>query len=447
MVKLLLDHRANPNAQSDFAYGNRPGITPLINALFVNKRSLAVVRLLLERKADPNLHEGDGNSPLYWAIGSSGQAFVEKAPFVDALLEHGANVEGKNSEGNTPLVWAVRWDMRDMVALLLKQKADPNVKSNQGQTPLHIAVSNNKRDIVDLLLAANVNPNATDPRGLSALDYAKQNARSSPQPGRSIRFVPGSPPASTTPSDASQLNLANKLRQAGARDWAPRPGQITVTRRSTGAALAVFTKGTNDWNRHSLLEVMGFTFFGSGSIFPFPDFSKLTITRLDPASGTIKEFTVDLPAKLAADGCQADQWLEWGDLIDIPEGEHKLNERWEGLRFEDRQSFAKCLARKVTIAVKAKTNLIELSAPKNWVMPSGVNLANRLQAAESFRLRQTVLGSGLLLTSSDTSRVKVKRTDAASGRLQEWTFDLSKEAVTDDDLWLRDGDVIEVPEK
>jgi hypothetical protein len=52
----------------------------------------------------------------------------------------------------------------------------------------------------------------------------------------------------------------------------------------------------------------------------------------------------------------------------------------------------------------------------------------------------------MLLTSSDTTRVKVKRTDAANGRVREWTVDLSKQASTDG-LWLRDGDVIEVPEK
>ena len=44
------------------------------------------------------------------------------------------------------------------------------------------------------------------------------------------------------------------------------------------------------------------------------------------------------------------------------------------------------------------------------------------------------------------SRVKVKRVDPASGQPKEWTFDLDQLAAPND-LWLRDGDVIEVPEK
>jgi len=211
--------------------------------------------------------------------------------------------------------------------------------------------------------------------------------------------------------------------------------------------MVVFTKGTNVWNRHSLLEVMSFTFFGSSSSFPFPDFSKLKVTRLDPAKGSVREFTIDLPAALAKDGCSADQWLEWGDLIDIPEGEHRLNERWVGLRPEDRQSFANCLSRKVSISVKAKTNSVDLLAPSNWVMPVGESLPSRYQAAETFWLNQTVKRSGLLLTSSDLSRVAVRRLDIETGSSQEWTFDLTKEPSVGNDLWLRDGDVIEVPEK
>lgn len=454
VVALLLKAGANPNAKTDYASSNRrPGLTALIRALEGGQRSLSLVNLLLEYKADPNLQEDDGNGPLYWAIASGQLSIGEKGPFVETLLKHGANIEGKNKNGITPLAQAAVWGLNEVAAFLLKHKADPNVKAGDGPPLLHVAVGNRNVELMEMLLAAGVNPNATDARGLSALDYAKQNARNLSQGSRNIQSVPGLPSASipgapgTPRSAASPVDLADKLRQAGARDWAPRPGQITVTRRSTGATLAVFTKGTNDWNRHSLLEVMGFTFFGSGSSFPFPDLSKLTITRLDPASGGVKEFTVDLPAKLAAEDCKADQWLEWGDLIDIPEGEHKLNERWDGRVSVDIQAVAKCLARKVTITMKGKSKDMQFSGPTQWRNEQGANGIMRYYPEPTFRLRQTVLGSGLLLTSSDTSRVKVKRTDAASGRVQEWTFDLSKEAVTDDDLWLRDGDVIEVPEK
>jgi hypothetical protein len=65
----------------------------------------------------------------------------------------------------------------------------------------------------------------------------------------------------------------------------------------------------------------------------------------------------------------------------------------------------------------------------------------------NFWLKPVLQGSGLLLTSSDLSRVTVKRgTDSEAGKVWRWTFDLDKVSAPND-LWLRDGDEIEVPEK
>jgi Ankyrin repeats (many copies) len=342
--------------------------------------------------------------------------------------------------------------MKEMVELLLKSKADPNTITGRGDTLLHLAVGKRNPELLDILLAAGANPNVLDAQGLSALDYVKPSGsipqppglRSIPTPGAvSFPNFPGQSPQQRR--EVSQSELADRLRKAGARDWAPRPGLITVTRRSTGVSQVIFTKGTNDWNRHSLLELITFTYFGSGTHFPFPDFSRLMITRRDPASGAVKEFTVDLTAKLAADGCRADEWLEWGDLVEIPEGVHKLGENWSGLPVTEAGSFEKCVARKVTLKAGAISKELELVAGNNWSF-SQFNGMNRYQRSHLLRLRKVVLNSGLLLTSSDLSRTKVTRQDAAGGR-REWAFDLTQSIPDEQDLWLRDGDVIEVPEK
>jgi hypothetical protein len=55
-------------------------------------------------------------------------------------------------------------------------------------------------------------------------------------------------------------------------------------------------------------------------------------------------------------------------------------------------------------------------------------------------------GSNLLLASSDLTRIKVTRHDLPTGLPHEWVVDCS-DAKPAPDLWLRDGDVIEVPEK
>jgi hypothetical protein len=63
----------------------------------------------------------------------------------------------------------------------------------------------------------------------------------------------------------------------------------------------------------------------------------------------------------------------------------------------------------------------------------------------SFMLRSVLDNSKLVRVSSDLSRVKVTRTDPESKKKLEWTIDCTN--PSDSDLWLRDGDVIEVPEK
>ena len=52
---------------------------------------------------------------------------------------------------------------------------------------------------------------------------------------------------------------------------------------------------------------------------------------------------------------------------------------------------------------------------------------------------------GVLLSSSDLSRVKVTRRDPRTGRTLDWTLNCSGDNAPD--LWLRDGDVMEVPQR
>ena len=63
-----------------------------------------------------------------------------------------------------------------------------------------------------------------------------------------------------------------------------------------------------------------------------------------------------------------------------------------------------------------------------------------------FRLKAVLTGSARLLSTSDLTRVTVRRVDPATGQPREWVFN---EQTVDpvSDLWVRDGDVIAVPEK
>ena len=64
----------------------------------------------------------------------------------------------------------------------------------------------------------------------------------------------------------------------------------------------------------------------------------------------------------------------------------------------------------------------------------------------SFMLMPVLWKSGLVRASSDLSRVKVTRKQA-TGKRREWVIDCSGANGTFPDLWLQDGDVIEVPDK
>ena len=63
-----------------------------------------------------------------------------------------------------------------------------------------------------------------------------------------------------------------------------------------------------------------------------------------------------------------------------------------------------------------------------------------------FRLKDVLTGSARLFSTSDLTRVKVRRVDPGTGQTKEWLFN-EQTIDSTNDLWLRDGDVIEVPDK
>ena len=245
--------------------------------------------------------------------------------------------------------------------------------------------------------------------------------------------------------------MIETLRKAGASEWAPRPSQITVFRRSTGAMQIPFLKDKDGRNRFSLFEVIATIGFGNETRFPFPDLTNVTITRIVAGSGALTNFSVNIASRVASGDCQQNLWLEWGDLVELPELEHKLTDSWIGLPTEYVRAVTNCLPRSYTITVKGQPTrrtrhpgvetrmVINASGAPGEQIPVGFS---RMR----FSLLSVVSDSGLLLSSSDKSRVKVKRQDPGTGEVHEWTYSVEKDTAHDD-LWVRDGDEIDVPEK
>ena len=180
--------------------------------------------------------------------------------------------------------------------------------------------------------------------------------------------------------------LADLLRRHGAVDDLPRPNRIEVRRPSTGyLGTIALTKGTNDWSQVTVLELLALQYgflsaspnwagrdgyqasaffnaaFSQSSRLGFPDLAHLRIRRPAPELKSWKEQVVDLRPVFESGDCSKDVRLEWGDVVDIPETDHSLNEKWDGFSTTELANLRKCLTRKVEIVINGQATNISLA--------------------------------------------------------------------------------------
>lgn len=95
------------------------------------------------------------------------------------LIQKGANPNIQDGQGNTPMLVAVNNGWDEGVEILLTYHANVNLPNSSGETPLIRAVQLRKKDLVVTLLAAGADPDRADViAGRSARDYAKADNRS-----------------------------------------------------------------------------------------------------------------------------------------------------------------------------------------------------------------------------------------------------------------------------
>jgi hypothetical protein len=222
----------------------------------------------------------------------------------------------------------------------------------------------------------------------------------------------------------------------------PRPGLITVTRAASNQSQPVLMHNTNNCNQITLLELVAECYYRNLMALPFPNWENVRILRRDPQTGKTREMPVNVE-ELFKD-CAKDMRLEWGDVVDIPEKDHLASEGWNGLPANLSPVFNQCLERIITVVAKGQTNEVKWTPfPK-----TGVGIPYRGNYSGCWLSEFLTQRPTLYLASSDRTRVKVKRTDLATGQRQEYIIDATRpDNLRSADLWLRQGDMIEIPEQ
>ena len=146
LVKDLLAHGADPNLR----LGKKPsqirgasgGTAFLLAAQAGNN---AIMQVLLEAGANPQLQTNDKTTPLMAAAGYGRRLPHDATTEAGALeaaelaLEKGNDINAVNDDGETALHWAAHWGKDSMVQFLVDHGAHVNAMNKRGQTPLSIA--------------------------------------------------------------------------------------------------------------------------------------------------------------------------------------------------------------------------------------------------------------------------------------------------------------------
>ena len=137
------------------------------------KGRLAIVILLMEHGADPNLQDTEGYTPLTTAVQYN---FV---PIAHYLIENGARLDVLDNEGHAPMHWAAYFGHERMTDHLLVRGESAKSLDYSGRTPIHWAALKGHYNVLNMLADAlreqsvyNEEMRRKDKRGNTPIDYS-----------------------------------------------------------------------------------------------------------------------------------------------------------------------------------------------------------------------------------------------------------------------------------
>ncbi|XP_048136318.1 putative ankyrin repeat protein RF_0381 isoform X2 [Rhodamnia argentea] len=135
LMGFLLSKGVNIDCQSSSA-------SPLMFSAACGQQD--AVKFLLEHHANPNAETADRLTPLFASVNNSSLECLK------LLIQWGAQVKVTLPKGGTPLhVAALRGNL-DVINCLLEAGADPNVRDEDGMTPIQLAARSGNRAAVEI---------------------------------------------------------------------------------------------------------------------------------------------------------------------------------------------------------------------------------------------------------------------------------------------------------
>ncbi|PJZ47259.1 ankyrin repeat domain-containing protein [Leptospira brenneri] len=146
----------------------------LLQESFVRSRYKSCMRLL-ERGADPNQLDGNGETAIFKLCQDSTLRLQEKTSLMDELIRRGARVNLQSVNGMTPLHWCSVFGEPSMAKRLIRAGIDIHITDNSGSTALHEACKFGNSAVLALLLESGAKSNAKTLDEKTGRDLAFEN--------------------------------------------------------------------------------------------------------------------------------------------------------------------------------------------------------------------------------------------------------------------------------
>jgi ankyrin repeat protein len=174
IVEILLERNANPEIAPSGPEAEERSIsgwTPLYAA--IKSRQYPVVKLLLNKGANPNAVTSLGSTPFLLA------SEIGDLEVIKCFVEHGADLDyspsGKEADdlnitGQTALFMATLKEQNDVVQYLIEKGSKVNVKNRYGVSPLLLCAEGGNETLVKLLVSVGADVNMS-PSGDLAVEH------------------------------------------------------------------------------------------------------------------------------------------------------------------------------------------------------------------------------------------------------------------------------------